>query len=527
MNDHIPSPGEAARFYQLLFEVSQALNLARDLDEGLASFARIIRHHLNVTSLAVLIPDSGSGFKIIHQIRMSAGTLRSVTTRIADQFSRFLAGDCQEDVSPEEPLSYLLNFSEKGLKKYFYLVPLVTHSKYQGVLVMVQNPGSGKTDKKPDYYYDLNFLSLLGNELAALIERNQLAEKLETDKEKLRILYRIGRSVNSTFEEEKILNQTLVSENPLFRHDIGAFLEARDEYGAEINVFTKKNPSRRIISATVAEIIKMANKELSLSRSLKQKEVRTSLHVASAQGRLQGKLASSIACPVKIENKRCAMFYVGTISGEHYTAEHLYLFSTICYHAASAIENARAFKKHQKMAFTDPITGLYNHRYFQETLDRELGRAMRYDSPLSLMLLDIDFFKRFNDTYGHQQGDTVLHTLGGLLKEHSRAVDTPARYGGEEFVIILPETARNGALKRADRLREEVSKYPVRLKNEDVTVTVSIGLANYPEDGITSKRDLIEKADQALYRAKTEGRNRVCSYQEVKTLDILETRPMF
>lgn len=162
----------------------------------------------------------------------------------------------------------------------------------------------------------------------------------------------------------------------------------------------------------------------------------------------------------------------------------------------------------EAQAETDGLTGLYNHRVFQERLEYALATAARYGQPLGLLLFDIDHFKKFNDTYGHQVGDLVLRELAAVIREQLRKPDIPARYGGEEFTIILPETPRQGAIELAERLRVVVAKHPFQRPGGDpLSVTVSIGVATFPE--IKEKRDLIEAADQALYRAKEAGRNRV------------------
>lgn len=161
------------------------------------------------------------------------------------------------------------------------------------------------------------------------------------------------------------------------------------------------------------------------------------------------------------------------------------------------------------LATTDGLTGLYNHRTFQTRLSEELLRAERYNKNIILLLLDIDHFKRFNDTYGHQTGDEVLKTIANIIRGNTRKVDFPARYGGEEFAIILPECDCNNAMVVAERIRTAVMEYPFYLKDGSrIQITVSIGISCFPKDA-TQKEDLIKKADTALYSAKNAGRNRV------------------
>jgi len=171
-----------------------------------------------------------------------------------------------------------------------------------------------------------------------------------------------------------------------------------------------------------------------------------------------------------------------------------------------ALEHART----RRLASTDGLTELYNHRTFQERLAQEIARADRYSRPLSVLMIDVDCFKVYNDTYGHPQGDIVLQELARLLKEMSRSSDTVARYGGEEFAVILPETDRVSAQKFAERLRQQVEGhvFPGEERLPEGTLTISIGVATYVSAG--SKEALLQAADAALYTAKSEGRNRVC-----------------
>lgn len=166
------------------------------------------------------------------------------------------------------------------------------------------------------------------------------------------------------------------------------------------------------------------------------------------------------------------------------------------------------------LATTDGLTGLYNHRTFQTRLSEELLRAERYNKSIILLLLDIDHFKRFNDTYGHQTGDEVLKIIAKIIKGNTRKVDFPARYGGEEFAVILPESDCNNAMIVAERIRNAVMEYPFYVKDGSrIQLTVSIGISCFPKDA-TQKEDLIKKADTALYNAKNSGRNRVCLFSD-------------
>jgi len=178
---------------------------------------------------------------------------------------------------------------------------------------------------------------------------------------------------------------------------------------------------------------------------------------------------------------------------------------------ADMMESTRADNlRLEALAQTDPLTDALNRRALTDRLNAELERARRYDSMVTLLMIDIDHFKRINDTYGHLVGDDVLMALASLLQHEVRSVDLVARYGGEEFVIVLPETREDGAVSFAERIRERIEMHPFSVDDgPTLQVTASIGVATFPAPRVATVEDLFMRADQALYRAKAEGRNRV------------------
>lgn len=176
--------------------------------------------------------------------------------------------------------------------------------------------------------------------------------------------------------------------------------------------------------------------------------------------------------------------------------------------AEVAVENVMAYREAQRLAITDPLTGLWNYRYLSMSLGREIERASRFRRPLAVLMLDVDLFKKVNDTYGHARGDAVLRELAHRLAEQVREVDVLARYGGEEFTVVLPETDRGGAEKLARRILEAVRNLPFSDGGPPLQVTVSIGVAIYPQHG-QSPAVLLRAADEALYLAKAQGRDQV------------------
>jgi len=187
------------------------------------------------------------------------------------------------------------------------------------------------------------------------------------------------------------------------------------------------------------------------------------------------------------------------------------VFSILASSAAMAIENAMLHQQMEELTILDELTGIYNFRYFARKLTDELKRAKRYHQPLSLLMIDIDWFKRCNDSFGHLFGNLVLKTLSEVIRSCVREVDILARYGGEEFVVILPQTTKTDAKSIGERIRSQVESTTFRdQKGQTQTaLTVSLGVASYPVDAETEE-ELLKKVDQALYLAKGKGKNLVC-----------------
>jgi len=218
--------------------------------------------------------------------------------------------------------------------------------------------------------------------------------------------------------------------------------------------------------------------------------------------------ASWLAIPLRRGNAAVGALGVGHRAPAHFHASDADLLEALASQAMAAMENARLFAQVRRLAIVDDLTGLSNRRYFFERLGQELRRSQRYGRPLSLVMLDIDRFKDYNDRYGHLAGDEVLRRVGEILRRHSREVDVPARYGGDEFGLILPETDAGAAALQAERIRNAVAQHPFPAAGpeEIVRLTLSAGVALAAE-AMCKPEDMIRAADEALYRAKAAGRN--------------------
>jgi len=217
-------------------------------------------------------------------------------------------------------------------------------------------------------------------------------------------------------------------------------------------------------------------------------------------------LEEFVTVPLKARDKVIGVILADNrFTNKPITNDDIRMLTMFANQAGLAIENSRLYERTLVLSNSDSLTGLWNHGYFQYLLDNEIKKTSKEKLFFSILMIDIDDFKIFNDTYGHQAGDAILKNISNIFREVSRKIDIVARYGGEEFAIILPNTKKEEAVVLAERLRKSVKENQESLKN----ITISIGITSFPKEG-EGKELLISKADRALYEAKRTGKDRVC-----------------
>jgi diguanylate cyclase (GGDEF)-like protein len=218
-------------------------------------------------------------------------------------------------------------------------------------------------------------------------------------------------------------------------------------------------------------------------------------------------IRSQAALPLKTGETIVGVLAIASSNYRELSSSELERLQVIGNQSSLALQNALLHEELERLSVTDRLTELYNHGYFQQRLEEEIGRAQRFGRTLSLIMLDIDDFKDFNDTYGHPRGDKVLQKVSSIVRDNLREMDVAARYGGEEFVVVLPETDAAGAAAVAERIRQGVAAFPfVGADGQPpVNKTVSIGVATYPHHTAAQSR-LVDLADRAMYLAKRSGK---------------------
>jgi diguanylate cyclase (GGDEF)-like protein len=338
------------------------------------------------------------------------------------------------------------------------------------------------------------------DEFAALgKEFNSMARQLEARLEDLRrergrlqeAIRRVGESFARGLDRHGVLEIVVQT--------------AVDGVGAATGRATLRNPD-----GTTEEITRTGESD-AYERSLHAAEL--AAMDAGTVAEIQIGSASALAAPLApTEDGSRELAIVSVARGDRsFTPQERELFSYLTSQAAVSVENVDLHETVQRQAVTDELTGLFNHRRFQEVMSAEVERARRYDQQMGLIMLDIDNFKQVNDNYGHVQGDMVLREVARVLRQSARDVDEPARYGGEEMAVALPQTDLDGAYRFAERVRKRIEALELPLRDGNggkLKVTASFGAASLATAGRPDKEGLVAAADAALYRAKRSGKNR-------------------
>lgn len=341
----------------------------------------------------------------------------------------------------------------------------------------------------------------------------QLLSTLERRNRELEVLIEIGKALTSTLELEGVLKLIMDQLSRLLKAQAWSLL-LRDAESGELAFEIAVSPAaERLKGLKLARGQGIAGWVAEQGMPLLIPDVRIDARFSDKIDRASAFVTRAVVC-VPIKSRDCVLGVIELVNGPGegiFTQADLQILSTIADYAAIAIENARNFKRVSELVITDDLTGLYNGRHLHALIDEEIERVRRFGGKLSLIFIDLDFFKKINDSRGHLVGSRTLAEIGQLIRGNIRKICKAARYGGDEFVIVLPNTGKSGAMTLATKLRELFREHEFR--DEDgspFNLTASFGLATYPDDA-RSKEELIRLADQAMYRVKESTRDAVLS----------------
>jgi len=371
-------------------------------------------------------------------------------------------------------------------------------------------------------------VSLISDRIVEIIDRFLLSEKVYLSSQELNSFYDFTQKLNSTSDVDVILDHIIDTLTRLFEADfVGISLVdkgggysnlKRVSDGMKEYLEDKEIPHDDTLIGFVAESGKHFHFDdisaRSQYRSVFGKEIDFALGMKNIKSVLIYPFHETYQDVDNVGQDVLGSVVIGRRTKNPFNEGEISLAKIICRESAKSMTSSLNFQKVKELAIRDGLTGLYNHRHFQEMLSYTIVHSDRYSAQASLLMIDVDDLKVINDTYGHQAGDTVLSSIGDILSETLRKVDIPARYGGDEFAVILPNTNKTGSIAVAEKIRSRLKKVTLRPDSRELQVTFSIGIATYPQCA-ASKELLIEKTDRALYESKNNGKNKITHYEDI------------
>lgn len=373
---------------------------------------------------------------------------------------------------------------------------------------------------------DRRVLEVEAERIIDALEYAKVRHQLRSDSDQFAALNELSRILGKTLKLEEIAKFSLEAAKNMIDYDFGLIV-LEEGGGSDYRVCGvlgleeeewKGSVFSRTESGIVAEILAQHQRPFPIP-NLKERGQRRALFSKKSSFR---DVASLLIIPLVSHQERVGGMILMSRKPAFFEDFESRFVELLGHQVSIAIENAKIHRSVEEMAITDGLTGLYNHRYFKQGVEQEFKRVERYKESFSLIMVDVDFFKRVNDQYGHPAGDELLRQMSALLRDQLREVDLIARYGGEEFVLLLPRANRRNAYQLAERLRKEVERrrFPIQSATADspngvgLHVTVSLGIATYPGDA-SNAAEMIARADRALYAAKEGGRNRTVPFHRL------------
>ena len=385
------------------------------------------------------------------------------------------------------------NEETRGIVVVFISALDVTDIKIEGLDI-----GADDFVTKP-----FNILELMAK-LRALFRVKDYQNKLE----KL-VKFAQGLNVLELDQVADSISSTLDSVITAERYSV--FIAIEDETELELLAHNHLNGVMKGLKLKINDSPIMLKAKKSMDRVLEKHFSHSSYATDSHDDKYNDDFA--LCQPLKVGGKFLGILNINGNKNGFFNKTDTEMIALITELLSASLNNVQQLNLLRDMAITDGLTKLLNHRFFYDRLHLEFERAKRFDSPLSCLLLDIDYFKKINDTYGHMAGDTVLKKMANRIKQHLRKIDIAARYGGEEFAILLPHTNAQDAMVLAERIRLDIASTPFATEKGSLKLTISIGVCDVMQADVVASDDLLDRADIALYKAKESGRNNTVVYR--------------
>jgi len=378
-------------------------------------------------------------------------------------------------------------------------VPLMNSGRLIAVLTV-----SKKRKGKLYTVEDLDLIKFTADHVAVSMEKEYLREQVEEQRGELALINRLSAIMTSSVNIEEIFENFAQELNSEIGIDYASVALIEEDHLRILALYSRLNSGRRVgdkipFKDSAAEWV-AEHKE-----SLYQADLEHGREFSNTKAHIKQGMRCAIYLPLVVRDDVIGTLLIASKHTQAYNPGQIQALKHLALQIAMPIENAQLYARAEQRARVDELTGLYNRRHFEERFREEIARHSRRENSFSLLMLDLDSFKTYNDIYGHPSGDLLLNQIGGIIKSSIRSADQAFRYGGDEFVVILPETDVEDSYVVAERTRERIA---AEMQAREIAVTCSGGLANYPSDGMMHG-ELVTMADTALYYAKRTGGNRV------------------
>ncbi|HKD14283.1 MAG TPA: diguanylate cyclase [Candidatus Angelobacter sp.] len=487
---------ESIQKIAILYDASQAVLSTFDLDEVLNRILSIIRDYFQLQNGAVMLLDKSK----------------------QELYVRAHFGRNTEDMGFRVAVGQGLTGTAAKLKRPIYAPDVSKDPRYINAIqeiksevaipLMVRDEVVGVLDFESDQldYFKpeiIDLLTLFSTQASLALENARLYSLERRRAEQLEAINAVAQQTTAVLDLDELLTVVCRVLLEWFRIDHVAVLLCEGE-NLRVRAYEGRLTPKVPLGVLLPPGTGLVSRALSQNQSIIENDV------VGVEGYFSGfvETQSEMCVPLILFGEKLGILALDSASKNSFDVEDVQPLESVADICAAAIQNANYFARMRQLAYIDGLTGIHNRRYFEMRIVEELERASRFQGRMSVIMVDIDHFKRLNDEFGHLLGDEVLRVVAGLLKQQLRKVDMVCRYGGEEFAVVVPETTGENVVTVAEKLRRQVETHP--FPGVPRPVTISCGVAEYPVHGST-RDEVVAAADSALYMAKQGGRNRVAA----------------
>jgi diguanylate cyclase (GGDEF)-like protein len=479
----------------ILYDASQAVMSTFDLDEVLAQILSIVRDYFQIGNGAVLLYDPATQELYVRKQFNREGT-ESVRIRIGEGLTgsaaRLKRPVYAADVRKDPRYINTVSTTRSELA-----IPLLIRDEVVGVLDMQSD--------RPNFFDNetIDLLALFSTQASIAIENARLYSLEQRRARQMEAINAIARQTTALIDLDELLDKVCIAILERFTTDHVSLLLLEN---GQLLLRAHRGTLTPLMAAgdVIPTEAGLTSQALVRGKTVLQNDVTTSPDYVPGYAEVQ----SEICVPLIFFGEKLGVLALDSKSPNAFLETDVTPLESVADICAAAIQNAHHFESAKQLAYLDGLTGIFNRRFFEMRIVEELERAQRYKSELSVLMLDIDNFKKLNDEFGHLLGDEVLRQVSNILQQHLRKGDVVCRFGGEEFAVLLPQSNNESAMEVADKLRRAIESW--HFPGVPRPVTVSVGTAHSPEFGETRDK-VVSAADAALYQAKQAGRNCVIS----------------